>query len=256
MPVRRLSLTVGAVVSLLFFLAYIGIIFFGIWWAKGWYQSPYAWTIVISGLCSGFSVFGGFGFRRLLRRMSSLEIYFFLLFLITLSFDGLRVLNWVFLVNKVTPYFGGVVTRISYFGYFMGLFCLFTSSIYSGEIQYQKAGTLLSVLATLSLALSYSMPVDITFLEPVLLYRVGGKEYLLLVRGGLMVLTLLSFARSALVSRLREEWAICGAVALLMVGREVVFFHSHTFLGIGGILCLLVGSFYFSRKSYAKHLWI
>lgn len=188
--------------------------------------------------------------------MSSLEIYFFLVFLVTLSFDGLRILNWVFLLTQITPYFGGLLTRIVYFGYFMGLFCMFTSSIYSGEVSYQKAGTLLSIVATLSLALSYSMPVDITTLKPILLYRVGGEQYLLLVRVGLIVLTVLSFVRSAFVSRLKEEWAICGAAAILLAGRELAFFHSDTLLGFLGIFLLGVGSFYFSRKSYLKHLWI
>ena len=256
LALRKVFLTIGAVVSLVFFSSYFLSLFLGIWMMKGWKKNLYLWPILLTGLSSAFSVFGGFGFRRLFRRMSSLEIYFFLVFLVTLSFDGLRILNWIFLLRQVTPYFGGMVTRIVYFGYFMGLFCMFTSSIYSGEISYQKAGTLLSVLGTLSLALSYSMPVDITILTPILLYRVGGEEYLLLVRGGLMVLTVLSFARSAFQSRSREEWAICVAAAVLLVGREITFFHSDTPLGFVGISLLGIGSFYFSRKSYLKHLWI
>ncbi|GAB4369382.1 MAG: hypothetical protein Kow009_06030 [Spirochaetales bacterium] len=258
LAVRRVFLTVGAGVSLLFFLSYLLSLGFGIWIIRdsSWKEDVYLWPILTAGLNAAFSVFGGFGFRRLLQRMSSLEIYFFLVFLVTLSFDGLRVLHWVFLVKQVTPYFGGLLTRMVYFGYFMGLFSMFTSSIYSGEVSYQKVGTLLSVLATLSLALSYSMPVDITTLKPNLLYRVGDEEYLLLVRGGLIVLTVLSFARSALLSRSREEWAICGAAAILMLGREFSFSRSDTPLGLLGIFLLGVGSFYFSRKSYLKHLWI
>lgn len=258
LAVRRVFLTIGAVVSSLFFLLYLLSLVLGAWMMKDsrWKENLYLWSVVIIGLSSAFSVFGGFGFRRLFRRMSSLEIYFFLVFLVTLSFDGLRILNWIFLLKQITPYFGGLVTRLVYFGYFMGLFCMFTSSIYSGEVSYQKVGTLLSVLATLSLALSYSMPVDITTLKPILLYRVGGEEYLLLVRGGLMVLTVLSFARSALLSRSKEEWTICGAVVVLLMGREISFFHSDTPLGLLGILLLVAGSFYFSRKSYLKHLWI
>ncbi len=258
LAVRRVFLTVGAVVSLLFFFSYLLSLVLSVWMIKDsqWKENVYLWPILIAGLTSAFSVFGGFGFRRLFRRMSSLEIYFFLVFLISLSFDGLRILNWVFQLKQITPYFGGLLTRIVYFGYFMGLFCMFASSIYSGEVTYQKVGTLLSVLGTLSLALSYSMPVDITSLQPILLYRVGGEEYLLLVRGGLMVLTVLGFARSAFLSRSREAWAICGATAILLVGREIVFFRSDTPLGLLGIFLLGIGSFYFSRKSYLKHLWI
>ena len=258
LAVRKVFLNIGAIISLLFFFSYLLSLFLGIWIMKDsrWKENLYLWPILVGGLSSAFSVFGGFGFRRLFRRMSSLEIYFFLVFLITLSFDGLRILNWIFLLKQITPYFGGMMTRIVYFGYFMGLFCMFTSSIYAGEISYQKAGTLLSVLGILSLALSYSMPVDITTLTPILLYRVGGDAYLLLVRGGLMGLTVLSFARSAFLSRSKEEWSICVAAAVLLLGREIAFFHSDTPLGFVGIFLLGIGSFYFSRKSYLKHLWI
>lgn len=263
LAVRRVFLTIGAVVSLVFFCSYLLSLGLCIWMMKGpqmkstqWNENLYFWPILITGLNSAFSVFGGFGFRRLFRRMSSLEIYFFLVFLVTLSFDGLRILNWVFQLKQITPYFGGLLTRIVYFGYFMGLFCMFTSSIYSGEVSYQKAGTLLSVLGTLSLALCYTMPVDITTLKPILLYRVGGEDYLLLVRGGLMVLTILSFARTAFLSRSREEWGICGAAAVLLAGREIAFFHSDTPLGFLGIFLLGIGVLYFSWKSYLKHLWI
>jgi hypothetical protein len=71
-----------------------------------------------------------------------------------------------------------------------------------------------------------------------------------------MVLTLLSFARSALISRSREEWSICGAVALLLVGRELIFYKADSPLSLVGFVMLAIGSFYFSRKSYLKHLWI
>jgi uncharacterized membrane protein (UPF0136 family) len=71
-----------------------------------------------------------------------------------------------------------------------------------------------------------------------------------------MGLTVLSFARSAFLSRSKEEWSICVAAAVLLLGREIAFFHSDTPLGFVGIFLLGIGSFYFSRKSYLKHLWI
>lgn len=259
LAIRRVVLTSGAVISFLFFLLFLvnvlGVVFSR---TKGveWKAEAPVWPLVAIGLSSGFSLFGGFGFRRLFRRVSSLEIYFFLLFIVSLSFDAIKVLNWVFLIQNLTPYLGGLITRVVFFGYFFGLFCLFTSSLYSGEISYQKIGTLLGMIGTICLALSYSMPVDITSLQPTLLYRVGGEEYLFLLRIGLMVLTLLSFARSALISRSREEWSICGAVALLLVGRELIFYKADSPLSLVGFVMLAIGSFYFSRKSYLKHLWI
>ncbi|MFQ3620157.1 MAG: hypothetical protein SNJ78_04325 [Spirochaetales bacterium] len=256
LAVKKVSLSLGAGISFFLFVIYLAGLGLGLGSDQKSLLTNHVWTIVLTGGTASFSMFGGVGFRRLFRRISSLEIYFFLIFLISLSFDSLRVLNWVFFLRGISPYFGEMVTRAVYFGYFLGLFCLFTSSIFSAEISYQKTGSILSALGFFSLALSYSMPVDITLLNPNLLYRVGGEEYLLLVRIGLMSLTLLSFLRTALIARSREEWALCLAVGAILIGREIVFFRSDSFLGMCGFVLLIAGSIYFSRKSYLKHLWI
>ncbi len=214
------------------------------------------WPLAGIGAVSFFSVAGGFGFRRLFRRSASLEIFFFLVFITSLAFDALKILHPLFTVLNLPNYYGGLITRIVYFGYFFALLCIFASSLYSGDVHYQKMGTVIGMVVFFSFTIAHSIPVDITKLAPNLLYRVGGNEYILLVRVGLELLTVFGFGRSAFLSASRDQWYIFGAVLLVLAGRDFLFFLSSPGFILLGILFLVSGSLLFSRKSYLKHLWI
>jgi hypothetical protein len=260
LTVRKIFLTVGAVLGLLFFLLFAyGLYHFLVQTADSPGRPVSAsllWSLAGIGSTALFSVVGGFGFRRLFRRTSSLEIFFFLTFIVTLSFDGLRILNLLFIMENLSPYYGTFVTRIIYFGYFLGLISLFASSLYSGNEQYQKMGMVVGLILLFSLALAYTLPVDSTVFHRSLLYRVGGEQYILLVRIGLEILALIGFGRSAFLSGAREQWIICGSIGMVIIGRELLFFLYSPLLIGAGFLLLTGGTFLFSRKSYEKHLWI
>jgi hypothetical protein len=257
---RKIFLTAGAVISLAFFLLF---------WLTIIFLVQYAWAadedifttrltvnLVNTGCVSLFSVAGGFGFRRLFQRASALEIFFFLAFIISLSFDALKIVSYYFTLIHIPAFYGVLITRTVYFGFFLGLSFLFTGSLFSGELTYQKLSTVLGLALVFSLALAYSLPVDETVFQPNLLYRAGGSDYILLVRVGLEILTLLGFGRSAYLVGSADQWFICGSVALLIIGREILFFLSSPISVIAGIILLVCGALLFSRKIYNKHLWI
>jgi hypothetical protein len=98
--------------------------------------------------------------------------------------------------------------------------------------------------------------VDETVFHVNLLYRVGGGDYILLLRFGLETLTLLGFCRSAYLLGAADQWFICGAVALLITGRELLFFLLSPLTVTLGLVLLIGGALLFSKKVYAKHLWI
>jgi hypothetical protein len=260
LQLRKFFLALGVFLSLAFFLLYCGIVVFLIRYAAHTDEKVFTSSLLINlvaiGCISLFSVAGGFGFRSLFRRTSALEIFFFLAFVLSLSFDTLKILNYYFTVSHVPAFYGTIVTRAVYFGFFQGLFFLFTGSLFSGDLTYQKLGTVLGLVLIFSLALVYSLPVDETVFNANLLYRVGGGDYILLVRFGLEALTLLGFGRTAYLLGSTEQWFICGAVALLITGRELLFFLSSLPALIIGIILLIGGALLFSKKVYAKHLWI
>jgi hypothetical protein len=260
LALRKIFLTSGAVLGLIFFLVFCAGIVSVAQNADG---APGAaltasmiWTLSGVGMTALFSVVGGFGFRRLFRRTASLEIFFFLAFIVSLSFDALKILNLVFIAFHAAPYYGTIVTRVAYFGYFLGLLSLFASSLFSGDSHYQKMGTILGIILAFSISLAYTLPIDSTVFHANLLYRVSGEEFILLVRFGLEILTLFSFGRSAFLSGTAEQRSILGAAVMVILGRELLFFLSSPLFIMTGSVLLVGGSILFSRNSYAKHLWI
>jgi hypothetical protein len=257
---RKFFLTAGAVLSLAFFLLFCGTVMALLRHAAHTQEKVFTASLTLNLIAVGgvslFSVAGGFGFRRLFRRTSALEIFFFLAFILSLSFDALKIVNYYFTIVHVPAFYGTIITRAVYFGFFLGLFFLFTGSLFSGDLTYQKLGTVLGLVMVFSLALVYSLPVDETVFNINLLYRVGGSDYILLVRFGLEALTLLGFGRSAYLLGSSEQWCICGAVALLITGRELLFFLLSPPSVAIGIILLISGALFFSKKVYAKHLWI
>lgn len=257
---RKFFLTAGAVWSLVLFLVFSGsMVFLWRYTVKvpvSGFTPRILWCLGAAGCVSLFSVVGGFGFRRLFQRTAAMDIFFFLAFVMCLSFDALKGLNYYLRVIHVADFYGTIVTRAVYMGFFMGLLFLFASSLFSGELTYQKTGSLLGIVFVFSLALAYTLPIDGTVFGAELLHRVGGENYIRLVRFALEGLTLLGFVRSAHLAGSPEQWHICGAVALLIPGREIIFFVSSPPLLSMGIALLVLGIVIFSRKIYAKHLWI
>jgi hypothetical protein len=260
LQLRKFFLTAGVVLDILLFLLFCGTVFFLISYSRDTNTPVFNAPLIVNlsgiGCLSLFSVAGGLGFRRLFRRTAALEIFFFLAFIISLSFDALKILNYYFIVVHVAAFYGTLITRVVYLGFFMGLLFLFTGSLFSGDVNYQKMGSILGLVMVFSLALVYSLPVDETVFNPNLLYRAGGKDYILLVRFCLEALTLLGFGRSAYLAGSSEQWYICGAVALLIIGRELLFFLSSPLFIVTGLILVVAGAILFSKKIYEKHLWI
>ena len=256
---RRLFITTGAVLSLLFFAIFCLVLVFLArhTWATGEdvFTFPRTGCLAVIGCTALFSVAGGFGFRRLFRRTSSLEIFFFLAFIISLSCDALKILSYYFVVIHLPAFYGVLVTRAVYLGFFLGLSFLFTGSIFSGELIYQKLGTVLGLALVFSLVLVYSLPIDATVFQPNMLYRAGGENYIFLVRFGLEALTVLSFVRSAYLAGSVQELFICLAVFLMITGRELIFFLTEPLAIATGFVLLAGGAILFSRRIYEKHLW-
>ena len=258
LALRNVVLALATVVGLLFCLLFFGCLAYFVKRGildVGMLKAMY-WSIAGIGVVSLFSVAGGFGFRRLFRRSASLEIFFFLVFVTSLAFDALKILHPLFMVLNLPNYYGGIVTRVIYFGYFFALLCIFASSLYSGDVHYQKMGTVLGLVIFFSFTIAHSLPIDVTVLRPNLLFRVGGVEYVMLVRLGLEALTVFGFGRSAFLSASSDQWYIFTAILFVLLGRDMLFFFSSPGFILLGVLLLISGALLFSRKSYMKHLWI
>lgn len=202
-----------------------------------------------------FGIFAGYLFIRYFNKTPSTEIFFINLFLFSVLFEEVRAGTVLILHYGLPLYYGIWVTKIAYFGYFFGVFCLFTASLFQVGIQYQKLGTIVGIISLLSFAFSYVLPVDISKLNSNLLFQIGNKNVLLLVIISIKVFTVMNYFWEAYSSEDVERVLLGVLIALILIGRNFLFHATDLFSIFIGFCCFVLGTLIFGRKYYMRSLW-
>ena len=192
---------------------------------------------------------------RLFRRVSSAEVYFFTLFLMMLSLELLRIGQLPLMATEQPPLYGSLLTRAVLFGRLFGYLVLFSAGIYAAGAQYPRIGTVTLLLATLTFLVVYFMPVDLLRINATLVHRVGGRQSLDAVFVFLSIGTIANYAIAWGGGRNDRGLLIFGAVAVLVVGRELTFNVPAVVPSIIGVVLVVVGAFGFMMATRSRYLW-
>lgn len=211
-------------------------------------------NIAISFFCASFSILGGFFLRVYFKKTTSVEIFFFSFFILSLSFESLRVLQIVLHYQNTSILFGILVTRLIFFGRFFGLLCLFFSGLFTTWLEFQRVGIVLSISFLIPLLLSLVIPVG-TDIQPDLLYSLGNRWDLRIFEVAVEFFSVMNFFIAASIIRARDYAWMGAGILLLLIGREMTL----TFMGIPALLIgtasLLSGSVLFGGKTHSLYLW-
>ena len=192
---------------------------------------------------------------RLFRRVSSAEVYFFTLFLVMLSLELLRIGQLPLIATEQPPLYGSLLTRAILFGRLLGYLVLFSAGIYAAGAEYPRIGTVTLLLATLTFLVVYFMPVDLLRINATLVHRVGGRQSLDAVFVFLSVGTIANYAIAWGSGRSDRGLLVFGAVAVLVVGRELVFNIPAIVPSIIGVVFVAVGGLGFMMTTRSRYLW-
>lgn len=218
-------------------------------------RGAFAATIVEIVVLAIAAAGGGLLLRRYFLKTSAPEIFFFIVFILSLCFDSLKAVHVLLLVHDVPSYYGVIVTRAVYFGHFAGMFCLLAASLYAVGVQYQKHATALGIAALVAFAVAYIVPVDSLVLYPTLVYRVGNESTIQIILLILSVLIVSSYGTAVLKETTNERAVTALAICLAVIGRELLFV-SEGPIGIGmGLALVLAGGAMFGLKNYDLYLW-
>ncbi len=228
------------------------------WLVFRWTAAPIsvAWVMAgtaVSGLAASV---GAYFLRRFFRKTSAPEVFFFTLFTITLCFESLRSVELYFLFLNLPTLYGIIVTRVVYFGYFLGAFCLLGSSLYTAGVQYQKYGNALGIAALVSFALAYVVPIDSLSPFPSLLFRIGNETTTQTIALVIGMLTLLSYAMSVVTGGTEDRLPIALAVLMVILGRELLFYLSNPVVVTAGAILLIGGMVLYGVRNYKLYLWM
>jgi hypothetical protein len=193
--------------------------------------------------------------KRLYQRTASAEIFFFMFFLFSISFEVIWLWSGVAIVTGAPVFLGILLSKILLFGRFFGLISLLFSSLYAIEMSYQKFPILMLSPVLISLALTYTLPIDSSALTNNFLYKLGDIKSHWIVTIVLEIVTILNFLIAA-YKREKPSFAwIALGVLLILLGREMlIFMHSPLPIAIS-ILLAIIGIWLFSRQIYRIYLW-
>lgn len=192
---------------------------------------------------------------RLFRRVSSAEIYFMTLFLMTLSVELVRIGQPLLEINDMPGALSALLTRIVLFGRLVGALSLFAAGVYSAGADYPRIGSVTLLIASLSFLIVYLVPVDTEQMNASFMNVTGGREAVDLLLAFLSTGAIVNYG----IGWWRGHRERGGAIALtaigFAIGKELVL-HLPSIVSLGSGLILLgvaTASFVLVNRSY--YLW-
>ena len=213
------------------------------WWLV--YRAPpgddgAAWAVGAStaaALLAAATLFAG---RRWCRRWPELPALAAGLFLLMLGFECLRGATAFLVVTDRSLAAAHFLSRVVCWARFTGLLSLLAVSLHALDLPDARPGVLLPVALVASLAMAASVPVDRTAFLAELTFRLGDEQGVWFVELVIGALIPLSVIAAAVVRREARLARLAVALALLLVGRELLFFSLRP-ARLAGSLVLLVG---------------
>ncbi|MBN1697164.1 MAG: hypothetical protein JW881_06600 [Spirochaetales bacterium] len=228
------------------------------WWFmyEGVHQNNYHYVFVIIGLSLllVFSFSMSIIFRSLFKRIASAEVFFFSLFICSLSIESLRLLSLFFHLVWNFNLTGLITSRIVYFGRFFGLLCFFFSSLYSIEVKYQKYGNLLGGAVILSIIIAYIVPFDTSEFLSTFLYKLGDESGVCMIYSGLSIIIVINFIVATII-RQKRFLGIVVASLLILAGYTALLFISGPLPLVLEFLALLGGTILFYVQMGKIYFW-
>jgi hypothetical protein len=211
------------------------------------------WTVITASVLFGFSIISSLLLFHYFKKKISPEIFFFILFILSLSLQSIRLFQFQLLLLNVSPFFGVIITRLYYFFKLFGLFCLFASSLFPVGIKFQKFGTILISILLISFTISALMPIDSTSMNSYFLYNIGDSSSILLMTLSIRILTIVNLTRVAITTKSRNYVLVLIAAALIIAGDELLLLLP---IPLVAFFMISIGTVMYSRSIYNYYLWI
>ena len=192
---------------------------------------------------------------RLFRRLSSAEVFFFTVFMMSLSLELLRIGQLPLIATEQPPLYGTLLSRGILFGRLFGYLVLFAAGIYAAGVEYPRVGTLLMFLAVLAFLVVYFVPVDLLLMNATLVHRVGGRESVDAVLGFLSLATIANYAYAWATGRADRGFVLFASVVILVVGRELSFNVPGVVASAVGVALIASGAIGFIATTRSRYLW-
>jgi hypothetical protein len=212
-------------------------------------------NIAVSTALILISLIAGTILKSYFKKSTSVEIFFFILFVISLSFEALRVELLLLHLNKQPVYFGAIITRIIFFARIFRVLCLFTAGLFATGFTYQKYELFIGLAVLIAFTLAGTVAVDTSRMLDELIYEVGNRSEVRVVLIGLSGATVFNFVLGGILHNNRDYLFIGASTACAFVGVELLIHSLGLCFIIPGFFLLIGGIFLYSNRVHALYMW-
>jgi hypothetical protein len=166
---------------------------------------------------------------------------FLIMFLFSLSLECLRAGTALLYAGDRSIAAAVVLTRIMYWGRFVGLLGLLFAGLYGSELKYRKYAVIAGATFLVSFAMAAYIPIDRTVFLAQLTWKLGDEQGVWFVNLVISILVVATSCGASVVRRDPRYFWLAGGLALLVVSRELLFFGLTPALLGAGLLALGLG---------------
>ncbi len=178
--------------------------------------------------------------RALYRAGSPPFIPFLMMFLFSISLECMRAGTAALYVADRSIAASLVLTRIIYWGRFVGLLSLLCAALYCIELKYRRFLVLAGLVFLVSFAMAAYIPMDRTVFLAQLTRKLGDEQSVWFVNAVIGIITVATVGAAAFSRRDRRYLWLALGLALLIASRELLFFAVNPLL-LGAGLATLAG---------------
>lgn len=203
-----------------------------------------------------FSFISSLIFRISFSKTLAPELFFFTIFILSFSFEAIRLI-FLFFQTRTSPFiFGMIVTRIVHFSRFLRIYSIFVAGLFACSVANPKTGIYLGIGILLSIAYAVGIPVDATRKTDALLYVVGISRFTRITFSAAEVISIINFIFAGILKNTREYYFMGAAFFVTLAGSTllITFPGQLIFLFIG-IPLLIGGTVIFGKRSHELYLW-
>jgi hypothetical protein len=170
----------------------------------------------------------------LYRRGTSPLLPFLILFFLSQSLECLRAATAYLYVSDRSISLSIILTRMIYWGRFVGLLGLLLAALYRIELKYRRYGILTALVLLVGFAMAAYIPVDRTVFLQQLTWKLGDEQGVWFLNLAIGILTVVTSAGATFIKRDLRYLKFAGGLFLLIASREMLFFGvSVVLLGVG-----------------------
>ena len=210
-------------------------------------------NVLIPTITILFSVFSVFFIRKFFLQNTRAEIFFFLIFLLTLNFDGIRSIIFILEQLDKPESYVLILTRVAYFGKILGVFVLLCFALMTINTEYKPFATLLSAVLLLALFVAILLPFTPDKGSNSLF--IPGLDYFFTALLIIKILTVLTLVFNYMQNQNWEYLNLAVSMIFILTGSHTLFYTASLFGAVLGMALLTTGTVFISYRIHKLYLW-